>query len=144
MLQTFFLNMFFGGKLKGMPPKLVSDDGKHIVIRPMANVAEKDLTRWSGHRNFPIIPCTLCGSQDNLQRKQVGAMLQEWEKKFPGRIESMFSALQNVVPSHLMDSRRYDFKGLQTTGLATEDGDRAFDPESFPKATVPGLQVVAA
>jgi tRNA 2-thiocytidine biosynthesis protein TtcA len=144
MLQTFFLNMFFGGKLKGMPPKLVSDDGKHIVIRPMANVAEKDLTRWAAHRAFPIIPCTLCGSQENLQRKQVGAMLREWEKKYPGRIESMFSALQNVVPSHLMDGRRYDFKGLQTTGLASEDGDRAFDPESFPTATLPGLQVVAA
>ena len=144
MLQTFFLNMFFGGKLKGMPPKLVSDDGKHIVIRPMANVAEKDLTRWAAHRAFPIIPCTLCGNQENLQRKQVGAMLRDWEKKFPGRIESMFSALQNVVPSHLMDGRRYDFKNLQTTGIAHEGGDMAFDPESFPRPTVPGLQVVAA
>ncbi len=144
MLQTFFLNMFFGGKLKGMPPKLVSDDGKHIVIRPMANVAEKDLTRWAAHRAFPIIPCTLCGNQENLQRKQVGAMLREWEKKFPGRIESMFSALQNVVPSHLMDDRRYDFKNLQTTGIAHEDGDLAFDLESFSRPTVPGLQVVAA
>ena len=143
ILQTFFLNMFFGGKLKGMPPKLVSDDGRHIVIRPMSLVAEKDLIRWAAHRQFPIIPCTLCGSQTNLQRKQVGQMLQDWEKKFPGRIESMFSALQNVAPSHLMDSRRFDFKGLQATGLASDDGDRAFDPEDFPApAALPELQVV--
>jgi len=143
ILQTFFLNMFFGGKLKGMPPKLVSDDGRHIVIRPMSLVAEKDLVRWAAHRQFPIIPCTLCGSQTNLQRKQVGQMLQDWEKKFPGRIESMFSALQNVAPSHLMDSRRFDFKGLQATGLASDDGDRAFDPEDFPApAALPEMQVV--
>jgi tRNA 2-thiocytidine biosynthesis protein TtcA len=143
ILQTFFLNMFFGGKLKGMPPKLVSDDGRHIVIRPMALVAEKDLTRWAAHRQFPIIPCTLCGSQTNLQRKQVGLMLQDWEKKFPGRIESMFSALQNVAPSHLMDSRRFDFQGLKATGEASDDGDRAFDPEDFPiPAALPELQVV--
>jgi tRNA 2-thiocytidine biosynthesis protein TtcA len=143
ILQTFFLNMFFGGKLKGMPPKLVSDDGRHIVIRPMSLVAEKDLIRWAAHRQFPIIPCTLCGSQTNLQRKQVGQMLQDWDKKFPGRIESMFSALQNVAPSHLMDSRRFDFKGLQATGLASDDGDRAFDPEDFPApAALPELQVV--
>ena len=143
ILQTFFLNMFFGGKLKGMPPKLVSDDGRHIVIRPMSLVAEKDLVRWAAHRQFPIIPCTLCGSQTNLQRKQVGQMLQDWEKKFPGRIASMFSALQNVAPSHLMDSRRFDFKGLQATGLASDDGDRAFDPEDFPApAALPELQVV--
>jgi tRNA 2-thiocytidine biosynthesis protein TtcA len=144
MLQTFFLNMFFGGKLKGMPPKLVSDDGRHIVIRPMANVAEKDLTRWAAHREFPIIPCTLCGSQENLQRKQVGNMLREWEKKYPGRIESMFSALQNVVPSHLMDRKHYGFEGLQTTGVASPDGDLAFDHEDLPVATLPGLQVIAS
>jgi len=143
ILQTFFLNMFFGGKLKGMPPKLVSDDGRHIVIRPMALVAEKDMVRWAAHRQFPIIPCTLCGSQTNLQRKQVGLMLQDWERKFPGRIESMFSALQNVAPSHLMDSRRFDFQGLQVTGQASDDGDRAFDPEDFPApAALPELQVV--
>ncbi|MET0312578.1 MAG: tRNA 2-thiocytidine(32) synthetase TtcA [Burkholderiaceae bacterium] len=143
MLQTFFLNMFFGGKLKGMPAKLVSDDGRHMVIRPLANVAEKDLTRWAEHRQFPIIPCTLCGSQENLQRKQVGAMLREWEKKHPGRIENMFSALQNVVPSHLMDGTHYDFKGLTTTGLPSADGDKAFDADEFaPPSTLPGLQVV--
>src|SRR4051812_23398873 len=112
ILQTFFLNIFFGGKLKGMPPKLVSDDGRHIVIRPLAYVAEKDLVRWAEHRQFPIIPCTLCGSQENLQRKQVAAMLREWERKFPGRVDTMFTALQNVVPSHLADGTQYDFKGL--------------------------------
>ena len=139
MLQTFFLNMFFGGKLKGMPPKLVSDDGKHVVIRPMANVAEKDLVRWAAHREFPIIPCTLCGSQENLQRKQVGAMLRDWEKKHPGRIESMFSALQNLVPSHLMDSKHHNFKAIRATGMASDDGDMAFDPPSFSAPVVPGL-----
>ena len=144
MLQTFFLNMFFGGKLKGMPPKLVSDDGGHIVIRPLANVAEKDLIRWAAHRAFPVIPCTLCGSQENLQRKQIGNMLRDWQKQYPGRIESMFSALQNVVPSHLMDARRYDFKGIKTTGVADPEGDMAFDPETFPEVSRPGLKVVAA
>ncbi|MDB5846682.1 MAG: tRNA 2-thiocytidine(32) synthetase TtcA [Rhodoferax sp.] len=139
MLQTFFLNMFFGGKLKGMPPKLVSDDGRHIVIRPLAYVNERDLIRWATHRQFPIIPCTLCGSQENLQRKQVAEMLRDWEKKFPGRIESMFGALQNLVPSHLMDGTRYDFKGLKTTGVPSDEGDKAFDAESFPQPTHPGL-----
>jgi tRNA 2-thiocytidine biosynthesis protein TtcA len=126
MLQTFFLNMFFAGKLKSMPPKLVSDDGKHIVIRPLAYVAEKDLVRWAQHREFPIIPCTLCGSQENLQRKQVGEMLREWDKKHPGRVENMFTALQNVVPSHLLDGTRHDFKGLKATGVADDEGDKAF------------------
>ena len=143
MLQTFFLNMFFGGKLKGMPPKLVSDDGGHIVIRPLANVAEKDLTRWAAHREFPIIPCTLCGSQENLQRKQIGNMLRDWEKQYPGRIESMFTALQNVVPSHLMDTKRHDFKNIKTTGLADPEGDKAFDAEDFSPASLPGLQLVS-
>ncbi|MFZ2738858.1 MAG: tRNA 2-thiocytidine(32) synthetase TtcA [Burkholderiaceae bacterium] len=143
MLQTFFLNMFFGGKLKGMPPKLVSDDGHHVVIRPLANVAEKDLTRWATHREFPIIPCTLCGSQENLQRKQVGAMLRDWEKKHPGRIESMFTALQNVVPSHLMDSKLHDFKGLMASGVASVDGDKAFDPEQFNVSKPAALLMVA-
>ena len=143
ILQTLLLNMFFGGKLKSMPPKLVSDDGKHVVIRPLAFVSEKDTTRWAAQRNFPIIPCNLCGSQENLQRKQVGEMLREWEKKFPGRVESMFSALQNVVPSHLLDSALYDFKGAQATGVASEDGDKAFDQEEFPTPPgLPGLQVV--
>ena len=131
MLQTFFLNMFFAGKLKSMPPKLVSDDGRHIVIRPLAYVAEKDLVRWAQHRAFPIIPCTLCGSQGNLQRQQVGEMLRGWDKKYPGRIENMFTALQNVVPSHLLDGTRHDFKGLKSTGVADEEGDKAFDAPEF-------------
>ncbi len=142
MLQTFFLNMFFAGKLKGMPPKLVSDDGDHIVIRPLAYVAEKDLTRWAEHRQFPIIPCTLCGSQDNLQRQEVKRMMQQWERQYPGRTETMFTALQNVVPSHLMDERHYDFKNIQTTGVADAQGDKAFDREEFAPAPLPGVQVV--
>jgi tRNA 2-thiocytidine biosynthesis protein TtcA len=142
MLQTFFLNMFFGGKLKGMPPKLVSDNGEFMVIRPLAFVAETDLIRWAEHRQFPIIPCTLCGSQENLQRKQIGNMLREWQKKFPGRIENMFAALQNIVPSHLMDSKKHDFKNLKTTGVPSADGDTAFDEESFSEPTLPGIQVI--
>jgi len=143
ILQTFFLNMFFGGKLKSMPPKLVSDGGDHMVIRPLAYVAEKDLVRWAAYRQFPIIPCTLCGSQDGLQRQVVGEMLREWEKKFPGRIENMFAALQNVVPSHLLDHSKFDFKNLVATGEAFVDGDTAFDREEFPARALPGLQVVS-
>jgi len=146
MLQTFFLNIFFGGKLKGMPPKLLSDNGEFMVIRPLAHVAETDLARWAEHRQFPIIPCTLCGSQENLQRVQIGNMLREWQKKFPGRIENMFSALQNVVPSHLMDAQLHDFKNLKITGLVSEEGDKAFDEESFEApnvmASLQGVQVV--
>ena len=143
ILQTFFLNMFFGGKLKSMPPKLVSDGGDHMVIRPLAYVAEKDLARWAAYRQFPIIPCTLCGSQDGLQRQVVGQMLRDWEKKFPGRIENMFAALQNVVPSHLLDHSKFDFKNLETTGVASEEGDKAFDHEEFPVASLPRMQVVS-
>jgi tRNA 2-thiocytidine biosynthesis protein TtcA len=142
ILQTFFLNMFYGGKLKAMPPKLVSDGGDHMVIRPLAYVAEKDLERWAKVRQFPIIPCTLCGSQDGLQRQVVGEMLREWEKRHPGRIENMFAAMQNVVPSHLMDHTKFDFKNLVTTGVASEDGDKAFDHEEFSTPTLPGMQVV--
>ena len=131
MLQTFFLNMFFGGKLKAMPAKLVSDAGHHVVIRPLAYVPERDLIRWAEHRAFPIIPCTLCGSQENLQRKHTAAMLHEWEKKFPGRIENMMAALQNVVPSHLMDLKLHDFVNLKATGVPDPDGDKAFDTEEF-------------
>ena len=142
ILQTFFLNMFFGGKLKSMPPKLVSDNGEFVVIRPLAYVAEKDLVRWAQHRAFPIIPCTLCGSQDNLQRQLVGEMLRDWEKKHPGRIENMFAALQNVVPSHLLDHAQFDFKHLVPTGVASEDGDKAFDHEEFAPTSLPQVQVV--
>ena len=144
MLQTFFLNMFFGGKLKGMPPKLTSDNGEFIVIRPMAYVVEKDLIRWAEHRQFPIIPCTLCGSQENLQRKQIGNLLREWDKKYPGRLETMFTALQNVAPSHLMDAKLHDFRNLKATGVPDENGDLAFDEEELPAApALPGsVQVV--
>jgi tRNA 2-thiocytidine biosynthesis protein TtcA len=131
MLQTFFLNMFFGGKLKAMPPKLASDDGRHVVIRPLAYVAEADLARWAGHRGFPIIPCTLCGSQDNLQRQQVAAMLRDWDKRFPGRVDTMFKALSSIVPSHLMDLELFDFRELQASGLPSPDGDKAFDEETL-------------
>jgi tRNA 2-thiocytidine biosynthesis protein TtcA len=137
MLQTFFLNMFFGGKLKAMPAKLVSDAGHHVVIRPLAYVPEKDLIRWAEHRAFPIIPCTLCGSQENLQRKHTAAMLHEWEKKFPGRIENMLAALQNVVPSHLMDRKLHDFVSLKATGVPDPDGDKAFDAEEFAVPALP-------
>ena len=143
MLATLLLNMFFGGKLKSMPPKLVSDDGRHVVIRPLAFVAEKDTTQWAKVRQFPIIPCNLCGSQENLQRKQVSEMLREWQKKYPGRVENMANALQNVVPSHLLDGALYDFVNARATGVASEDGDKAFDEEEFPvPPPLPGMQVV--
>jgi tRNA 2-thiocytidine biosynthesis protein TtcA len=143
ILQTLFLNMFFGGKLKGMPPKLGSDDGKHIVIRPLAYVPEKDLERWAAHRAFPIIPCTLCGNQENLQRKQVGEMLREWDRKYPGRLDNMLNALRNVVPSHLADGTIHDFRNLKVNGIASVEGDRAFDEEEFPAApALPELQVI--
>jgi tRNA 2-thiocytidine biosynthesis protein TtcA len=129
ILETFFLNMFFGAKLKGMPPKLQSDDGKHIVIRPLAYVKEADTSRYAEVKQFPIIPCDLCGSQENLQRKQLKAMLREWEKKFPGRVDNVFSALSTVVPSHLMDRDLFGFAGLEVTGDAIKDGDIAFDEE---------------
>ena len=111
ILATFFLNLFHQGKLKAMPPKLVSDDGKHVVIRPLAYVAEEDLIEYASCKGFPIIPCTLCGSQDNLQRKQIAAMLREWDKQ-PGRIESILRSLTDVVPSHLLDRNLFDFSGL--------------------------------
>lgn len=142
ILQTFFLNMFFAGKLKSMPPKLVSDAGHHVVIRPLAFVAERDLERWAIHRAFPIIPCTLCGSQDGLQRQQVGNMLHEWEKKHPGRLDIMFNALQHVAPSHLLDTELFDFQNLKSTGLPDANGDKAFDPESFAMPGLAGIQTV--
>jgi tRNA 2-thiocytidine biosynthesis protein TtcA len=116
ILETFFLNLFHGGKLKAMPPKLVSDDGKHVVIRPLAYVDETDLEAYAELREFPIIPCDLCGSQDQLQRKQVKAMLREWEKKQPGRLETIFGALTNVAPSHLLDRSLFDFANIEATG----------------------------
>jgi tRNA 2-thiocytidine biosynthesis protein TtcA len=114
ILETFFLNLFFGGTLKAMPPKLASDDGRHVVIRPLAYVPEEDLAAYAGWRGFPIIPCNLCGSQENLQRAQAKAMLREWERRFPGRVESIFGALTNVVPSHLLDRSLFDFGAVAT------------------------------
>jgi tRNA 2-thiocytidine biosynthesis protein TtcA len=142
ILETFFLNMFFGGKLKGMPAKLVSDDGKHIVIRPMAYVKEADTERYAEVKGFPIIPCDLCGSQENLQRKQIKALMREWEKKHPGRVENIFSSLSTVVPSHLMDRGLFGFADLQATGVADANGDIAFDEEpcSTPETNTISLQ----
>ena len=129
ILGTFFLNLFYGGKLKGMPPKLVSDDGRHVVIRPLAYVREDDLARYAEVKAFPIIPCNLCGSQDNLKRSEVKRMLADWEKRFPGRVENTFNALARVVPSHLMDATLFEFTGLRAGGGPRPDGDIAFDEE---------------
>lgn len=131
ILVTLFLNMFYGGKLKAMPPKLVSDDGKHIVIRPLAYCKEKDLAAYAAIANFPIIPCNLCGSQPNLQRQVIKEMMQQWDKKFPGRLETMFRSLQNVQLSHLADTSRYDFFNLKAQDQPFLDGDTAFDEETF-------------
>jgi tRNA 2-thiocytidine biosynthesis protein TtcA len=138
ILETFFLNMFFGGKLKGMPAKLVSDDGKHMVIRPMAYVKEADSERYAEVKQFPIIPCDLCGSQENLQRKQIKGLMREWEKKYPGRVESIFSSLSTVVPSHLMDRDLFGFTDLKADGEANPLGDIAFDEEPCSTPT-PGV-----
>ena len=129
MVVTLLMNMFFGSRIKGMPPKLVSDDGKNIVIRPLAYVAETDLERWAEHRQFPIIPCTLCGSQTTLQRVQVKAMIRDWEKHYPGRIDNMFTAMGNITLSHMMDRNLYPFTSIQATGAPVADGDLAFDEE---------------
>ncbi len=131
ILETFFLNLFYGGRLKAMPPKLVSDDGQHIVIRPLAYCKEADLEEFAKLRQFPIIPCNLCGSQDNLQRQAVKGMLQEWNRKFPGRLETMFASLQRTSPSHLLDPKHFDFIGLKTQPEQYQDGDIAFDAEDF-------------
>jgi len=131
ILETLFLNMFYGGKLKAMPPKLVSDDGRHIVIRPLAYCRERDLEAWARLRRFPIIPCDLCGSQEQLKRKETKALLREWDKRFPGRVEKIFAALGNVAPSHLADPRLYDFRNLKADGRPDPEGDRAFDPDDF-------------
>jgi tRNA 2-thiocytidine biosynthesis protein TtcA len=131
IVQTLFMNMFFGGRLKGMPPKLASDDGRHVVIRPLAYAAEVDLERWAEHRAFPIIPCTLCGNQADLQRVRIRKMLREWEREYPGRTDNILNAMANAVPSHLMDRNLFPFTSLQATGVADAQGDRAFDPQEF-------------
>lgn len=113
ILETFFLNIFYGGKLKAMPPKLLSDDKKNIVIRPLAYCREKDIDRYAAFKQFPIIPCNLCGSQENLQRKAMKEMLKVWDKQFPGRLETIFTSLQNAVPSNLADRELFDFLNLK-------------------------------
>jgi tRNA 2-thiocytidine biosynthesis protein TtcA len=134
ILETFFLNLFFGGTLKAMPPKLASDDGRHVVIRPLAYVPEADLAAYADARAFPIIPCNLCGSQENLQRAQAKGMLREWDRRFPGRIESIFGALTNVVPSHLLDRSLFNFGGITAEAF----GHPTDSEESFSEfATVP-------
>lgn len=136
MLETMFLNMFYGGKLKSMPPKLLSDNGEHIVIRPLAYCREKDIEKYASAREFPIIPCNLCGSQDGLQRQVVKEMLQDWDKRFPGRIETMFQAMQNIVPSHMIDKNLFDFAAVSKENAAQFGGDTAFDKEAVPAKPV--------
>lgn len=129
ILETLFLNMFHGGKLKSMPPKLKSDNDEHIVIRPLAYAKEKDIAKYSAVKGFPIIPCNLCGSQENLQRQNIKSMLNEWDRNHPGRIESMFNAVKNIVPSHLADTELFDFK---TLSQQPTEGDIAFDAPELP------------
>ncbi|MBY7665791.1 tRNA 2-thiocytidine(32) synthetase TtcA [Vibrio anguillarum] len=132
ILETLFLNMFYGGKIKGMPPKLVSDNGEHVVIRPLAYCREKDIIKYANMRKYPIIPCNLCGSQPNMQRQNIKQMLNGWDKQFPGRIETMFSAMQNVVPSHLADFKLFDFKSINRDSGVINGGDIGFDKEEMP------------
>lgn len=129
ILETFFLNMFYGGKLKSMPPKLVSDDGRNVVIRPLAYCEERDLEAYAGLRQFPIIPCTLCGSQATLKRKEVKALLNDWEKRYPGRVATLLTSIQNVRPSHLLDRSLFDFGSVRASGEPLAEGDTAFDAE---------------
>lgn len=143
ILETFFLNLFFGGHIKAMPPKLVSDDGEHIVIRPLAHCVESDIIRFARTMNFPIIPCNLCGSQENAQRRQIKAMLQGWEREHPGRIASIFTALGNVVPSHLADAGLFDFKSLKP-GAPVDEGDTVFDPPQLAPAPVFPVSIMDA
>jgi len=132
MIETMFLNMFYGGKLKSMPAKLMSDNGEHMVIRPLAYCKETDIEQYAINQAYPIIPCNLCGSQENLQRKHTKAMLAQWNKEHPGRIESIFTAMQNVVPSHLADNQLFDFTNLKT-GEVIDGGDIALDKPDIPK-----------
>lgn len=129
IIETLFLNMFHGGKLKAMPPKLLSDSGTNILIRPLAYCREADIERFAKMKDFPIIPCNLCGSQDNLQRQSIKAMLREWEKQHPGRIENIFRSIQNIAPSQLADRNHYDFLSMQATGIplapVSDGGERS-------------------
>lgn len=133
IIETLFLNMFYGGKMKGMPPKLVSDNGEHVVIRPLAYCREKDIIKYANHRAYPIIPCNLCGSQPNMQRQNIKQMLNAWDKQFPGRIETMFRAMQNVVPSHLADFELFNFKSINRDSGIINGGDIGFDKEPVPQ-----------
>ncbi|MBB1333253.1 tRNA 2-thiocytidine(32) synthetase TtcA [Pseudoalteromonas sp. SR44-5] len=135
MIETLFLNMFYGGKLKSMPAKLMSDNGEHMVIRPLAYCKETDIEQYAISQAYPIIPCNLCGSQENLQRKHTKAMLAQWDIEHPGRIESIFTAMQNVVPSHLADNELFDFTNLKT-GEVIDGGDIALDKPDIPKQSV--------
>lgn len=135
MIETMFLNMFYGGKMKSMPPKLISDNGEHIVIRPLAYCKEKDIEKYAEAKGFPIIPCNLCGSQDGLQRQVVKEMLQDWDKRFPGRIETMFQAMQNITLSHMLDKNLFDFAAIRR-GETLAEGDTAFDKVDVPKIPV--------
>jgi tRNA 2-thiocytidine biosynthesis protein TtcA len=130
ILETLFLNLFYGGKLKAMSPKLMSDDERHIVIRPLIYCKEKDLAAYAEVEDFPIIPCDLCGSQKNLQRQVIKDMMQQWDKKFPGRLETMFTALRNVQPSHLVDNVLHDFQGLKVGNKPVINGDMTLDQVS--------------
>ena len=131
MVHTLFLNMIFGGKIKAMPPKLVTDDKAHIVIRPLAYCAENDIANFARGMEYPIIPCNLCGSQENLQRQKIREMMQDWDKRYPGRTEAVFTSLQNIVPSHLADNGLFDFRNL-TLDTPVEEGDIAFDAPDIP------------
>lgn len=132
MLATLFLNMFYGGKMKSMPPKLISDDGKQIVIRPLTYCKEKDIEKYAIAKEFPIIPCNLCGSQPNLQRQVVKEMLNTWDRQYPGRLETMFSAMQNITLSHMSDPKLFDFKGIKHGQMINGiEGDTAFDEEQI-------------
>ena len=137
IVETFFLNLFFGGRLKAMAPKLLSDDGRHIVIRPLAYVAERDIARYARGRAFPVIPCRLCGSQDNLQRVAVKNLLAAWEREFPGRTESIASSLRNVELEHLGDTRHFDFAGLDRRRSAMSERDEDELAESLEALAVP-------
>ncbi len=137
ILETFFLNLFHGGRLKAMPAKLVSDDGQHMVIRPLAYCNERDLEKYAQQKNFPIIPCNLCGSQQHLQRQVIKEMMRDWDKRFPGRLHTMFAALTRVSPSHLLDEELFDFRGLATRDGAFAGGDIAFDSEDISENLIP-------
>ena len=145
MVVTLLMNMFFGSRMKGMPPKLVSDNGEFVVIRPLAYVAETDLEKWAVHRQFPIIPCSLCGNQENLQRVLTKKMIREWDKQYPGRIENMFSAMGNISLSHMMDRQLHDFANVRATGRHEPLGDKAFDedgPDCADVSAAPTVQAV--